>query len=195
MSTNGAAPDTDADPFDPANLQLSQDFIGEAGVKKPLTTVPVKKPNKHDFIRVHPDPAYRMQTAMVEYGEDKEHFLFTPSMAALLPNECSPYRIYTAIGRRGGGVFLWPVRLPGSDGKDNEWWRSAHEHAAVAQTVWARITSNKALGAYERQEATTHVIEPVWPRLPLKELLRIAFREKLVDRPDHEVVKALRGEA
>jgi hypothetical protein len=32
-----------------------------------LTTVPVRKPNKQDFIRVHPDPDYRLGGgAMIE---------------------------------------------------------------------------------------------------------------------------------
>src|SRR5262249_56358847 len=47
------------DPFNPTNLRLSQSFVETAGVKKLLTTVPVRKPSRQDFVRVHPDPAYR----------------------------------------------------------------------------------------------------------------------------------------
>jgi hypothetical protein len=43
--------------FDPSVLRLSQNFSEATGVKKLVTTVPVRKPNKQDFIRVHPDPA------------------------------------------------------------------------------------------------------------------------------------------
>ena len=43
------------DPFDLANLRLDQSFVETAGVKKLLTTVPVRKPNPQDFVRVHPD--------------------------------------------------------------------------------------------------------------------------------------------
>jgi hypothetical protein len=46
-------------PFDPANLRLSQSFVETAGVKKLLTTVPVRKPSAQDFVRVHPDPVPR----------------------------------------------------------------------------------------------------------------------------------------
>jgi len=34
----------EADPFDLASLRLSQDFASAVGVKKLITTVPVKKP-------------------------------------------------------------------------------------------------------------------------------------------------------
>ena len=43
------------DPFDPAALRLDQSFADTVGVKKHVTTVPVRKPNRQDFVRVHPD--------------------------------------------------------------------------------------------------------------------------------------------
>jgi hypothetical protein len=42
-------------PFDPANLGLSQNFIKTVGVKTLLTAIPVRKPNRQDFVWVHPD--------------------------------------------------------------------------------------------------------------------------------------------
>jgi hypothetical protein len=36
--------------------------------------------------------------------------------------------------------------------------------------------------------------EPVWPEQSFGQLLGIAFKGKLIDRPDHEIVKALRGQ-
>src|SRR5262245_15819662 len=58
-------------PFDPASLRLSQDFAASLGVKKALLTVPVRKPDKAWFVRVHPDEAYRLQTAVIELKEDR----------------------------------------------------------------------------------------------------------------------------
>jgi hypothetical protein len=43
-----------ADPFDLEGLRLPQDFINTAGVKKELTSIPVRKPGPQDFFRVHP---------------------------------------------------------------------------------------------------------------------------------------------
>ncbi len=44
------------DPFNLERLRLSQDFESKVGVRKRLITVPVRKPNRQAFIRVHPDP-------------------------------------------------------------------------------------------------------------------------------------------
>ena len=46
--------------FDLSKLRLSQNFAKSTGVKKLVTTIPVRKPNKQDFIRVHPDADYRV---------------------------------------------------------------------------------------------------------------------------------------
>ena len=41
-------------PFDPAHLRLSQDFTSQIGGKKALMSVPVRKPDRQWFVRVHP---------------------------------------------------------------------------------------------------------------------------------------------
>jgi hypothetical protein len=95
---------------------------------------------------------------------------------------------------RTGAVFLWPVRLPGADGKVDEWSRTALESADMAVKGWVRVTANMALGAYEVWQATGTVPPPEWPDLPLKEILRIAFKGRLIDTLDHPVLRKLRGE-
>jgi hypothetical protein len=179
------------DPFDVSKLRLDQNFVESAGVKKLLTTVPVRKPNPQDFVRVNPDPAYRATLAVIELKEDRETYLLTPSIAHELPGEFSMVMMFTAINRQNV-VHLWPVRLPASDGRQMEWHRSALDAADMAMRRWIRVKANMSLGAYEIVEATT-TAEPEWPAVPFRELLRIGFRDRLVDRLDHAVIKRLRG--
>ena len=51
-----------------------------------------------------------------------------------------------------------------------------------------------SLGAYEVFEATGDLPEPEWPDLPFPEILKIAFRDRIVDRADHPLVQRLRGQ-
>ena len=53
------------DPFDPKNLRLSQDFASTVGVKKVLTKVPCRKPNRHEFVRVRVGADWRVDTAVL----------------------------------------------------------------------------------------------------------------------------------
>jgi hypothetical protein len=181
------------DPFDPVNLRLDQDFLKMAGAKNLLTTVPVRRPNKQDYIRVHPAEEYRMAVALIEFKEDSETFMVAPPLREPLFGEWFPATIYTAINRQGV-VFLWPAKLPNADGKTLDWHRTAHEAANHAMASWIRVVSNKSLGAYVTIEGPKTIPAPEWPDLlPLKELLRIAFRDRLVDSLDHPVVKRLQG--
>jgi hypothetical protein len=181
------------DPFaDLASLRLDQNFAETCGVKKLLRTVPVRKPNQQDFVRVHPDPSYRELLPAIELKEDRELYLVGPQMQAELVTESVPSTLFTAINRQGV-LFLWPVRLPGPDGKANEWWRSAREAAELAMTQWVRIKANMSLGAYEMFAAESVMQEPDWPDLAFNELLRLAFRDRVITSHDHPVVKRLRG--
>jgi hypothetical protein len=180
------------DPFDPANLRLDQSFTEGAAVKKLLTSISVRKPGPQDWVRVHPAEDYRLSVALIVLKDDRESYLVLPSMASELVGEWTPHTLYTVINRQGV-LSIWPARLPGSDGRQNEWWRSAQEAAELAMTKWVRIKSDMALGAYQLYEAASSIPEPEWPDLPFMEMLRIAFRDRLVDHADHPVLKRLRG--
>ena len=74
-----------------------------------------------------------------------------------------------------------------------EWWRSGREAAALAMHNWVRVKANMDLGAYDIFKAECAMAEPEWPELTYWELIRIAFRDHLIDRIDHPVIKRLRG--
>ncbi len=184
---------TTPDPFDLAKLRLSQNFNEVAGVKKLLRTVPVRKPNKQDFVRVHPDAAFRENFAMIELKDDREEYLVAGAgLMVELASDIVNKTLFTAINRQGV-VFLWPVRLPSADGKEMIWHRSARDAAEEATRHWVRVSANLSLGAYEITTAAAITLEPEWPEASFQELIRIAFRERLITSLDHPVVKRLRG--
>ena len=183
-------PTATPDPFSPENLRLSQAFADTAGVKKLLTTVPVRKPNPQDFVRVCPLPGYHDNFPMIELKDDREEYLVTAALAPELVTEIVFKTLYLAINRQGV-VFFWPVRLPGADGKDIEWWRSLREAAAMAMDSWVRVKANMSLGAYDIFEASSVIAEPKWPEFGFYDLIKIAFRDRLIDRLDHPVINRL----
>jgi hypothetical protein len=184
--------DVVADPFDPASLRLDQSFASTS-VKKLITTVPVGKPNKQDFVRVHPAPEYRLDLALIELKDDRETYVVVGAeMQKTLMGEWFPATLYLTINRQGV-VRLWPVKLSAPDGKRMAWHDSQAEAAEQAMTKWLRVVPNMSLGAYEMVVAATTIPEPEWPELSMRELLKIAFRDRLIDRLDHPVVKRLRG--
>jgi|SRR6516162_2050772 hypothetical protein len=181
-----------ADPFDPANLRLDQRFTETVPVKKLLTTIPVRKPSKQIFFRVHHSPEYRDVFPIIDLKDDREEYIVVRPLVAELATEIVYKQLCLAMTRQGTLFFL-PLRLPGPDGKDMEWWRSLREHADRAKTRWIRVVPNQDLGAYEAIEGAKDLSEPQWPEVGFWDLIKIAFKEFLITDINHPVVKRLRG--
>ena len=180
-------------PFDPSNLRLSQNFAESTGVKKLFTTIPVRKPSKQDFVRVHPDPAFRLETVILEFKEEGESYLVASELWSELVGELTPKILFTAINRQKT-LFIWPVRLPGEDGRHNEWNASALEAAQLAQSKWVRVSANMNLGAYEIFEANSELTDPEWPETDFTKILETAFKGRYIKDLDHPALRRLRGE-
>jgi hypothetical protein len=175
-------------------LRLDQSFTEGIAVKKQLTTVPVRKPNKQDVVRVHPGEEYRSPvSAIIELKDDRETYLVRSDLASGLVGEISIAVLYTCVNRQGV-VTLWPVKQPGPDGKVNPWHSSAQMAADLAMKHWTSVGANMSLGAYETFVAAANIPDPVWPELDFAELLNIAFREKYIQSEDHPLLRRLRGE-
>jgi hypothetical protein len=192
-----------SDPFDPDNLRIDQDYLSQAVTKKVIFTVPVKKPNKQHFVRVNPDPAYRLPVAMLKLkteGETREtsSYIVNPRFATQLQGDptydvCS-VTLFTYIDRKGN-VGLWPATMPAEDGRQQNWHISALEAVQEAMTSWCRVIPNMTIGSNEVLKANGRIPEPIWSDVPpLSELLRIAFGDGIIDNIDHPALQKLRGE-
>src|SRR2546422_873157 len=63
------------DEFDFTRLRVMSDFAEATGVQKMLLTVPVKKPDRQWFVRVHPLDDYRMQVGLLELKDERVAYL------------------------------------------------------------------------------------------------------------------------
>lgn len=180
--------------FTLSELALTQDFDTAIGLETRVHTVPVKKPTKVTYVRVHQSPEYRMPLATL-VDELGEMYAVHPKVLHAVADEAKPTMLYTAIDEVGN-VFLLPVGLPGSDGSTNAWWQSGHAAAAAAQKEWVRIVAVKLAGYYITKAAKVDKGEPKWPEKSFEELLNMAFSDgRLIDTLDHPVIRKLNGEA
>jgi hypothetical protein len=183
------------DPFNLASLRLGQDFAATVGVRKVLTTVPCRKPNRQEFIRVRPGEDWRLETGLFEDRLNRDIYLVSRSLWPELAGEVFPAVIFTTISRQGS-VFLWPCKLPGIDGRSNTWNDSALAGARIAETNWVRIYANMPAQIYDVVQAVDELSEPEWPSgLTFQEILKLCFQDRFIDTPDHPVLRALRGRA
>jgi hypothetical protein len=183
------------DPFDPSALHLGADYSDGLGVRKVISTIPVRKPNKSEWFQVRPGPQWRLQTAIleVENGVDRAVYLVAKELWADLAGEIAPALVLTCTNR-AGDLFLWRVKLPGPDGRTNTWTESALRIAQAAETTWCRMVADMGNGHYTHFEPAADLPEPTWPDgLDFRQILKIAFRDKFIDNADHAILRALRG--
>ena len=174
-------------------ISLPQNYGAIAGVKKVLTTVPVRRPGNQSFFQVRPGEDWRIQAAILQIKDDSDCFLVMPNLLYEVGQEVRPKQLYMAMGR-DGNPFFWPVNLPGEDGRLDTWSQSAHAAAQIAEKAWIRLVSNRSFGAYEVMQAAGNLEGPEWPELSFQELVNLAFKDKVIDRLDHPVLRRLRGE-
>ena len=180
------------DPFDPANQRISPNYAETVGVKQVLSTVPVRKPNSQDFFRVRGEQEYQLDTMVLQLKEDRDTYFVTPELQDALIDELVPVRLYLTMNRQGV-LALWPARLPGDDGKTNDWWESALEASGMAMQSWIRMSADMSLGAYRIFQAKGELSPPVWPEGEFRDFLRIAFGKNMIDSLDHPIVQRLNG--
>jgi hypothetical protein len=187
------APAPKPNPFDPATLRIDRNSAISAGPKELITRIQVGKPNKQDYVRVHPDPAYQVATRVVHLKDNEEFYLVQPDILGMLWNETVPIVLHTAM-KYPKALFVWPIRLAEEGEKDMLWWQSARDGVHEGTKVWTRLLPNKKAGKYEIYPNHDGVMpEPEWPPLSFAEILGIAFRDYNIDTPDHAVIKRLLG--
>jgi hypothetical protein len=193
QSHNRLADTTSApDPFDLDSLRLRGDVVDN--VRKVLTVIPCRKPANHEWVRVRPGIEYELDTCIYEDKASQTTYIVPPNVRAEFA-DClvRNVRLHLATTRQGD-VFLWPVKLPRADGRTNSWNESAAGAANMAKTKWTRMASNMSAGMYDVWEAPGDFGEPEWPDLTLQGAIKLAFRDRLIDDPDHAVLQGLRGE-
>lgn len=190
-----SAKPTAPDPFDLERLVLTQDFAANLGVAKVVHTVRITKPEKTWWVRTHPDTKYRAQTVVLELKEEREIYLVDRTLWGELEDESTvgPRLLVTAVNRNAT-PFIWPIRLPGTDGKLDPWNRSAMQAADMAREKWIRVTANMKIGTNDIFTTKAQLVDPVFPEIAFPELLRIAFGDRVIDSMDHPVLRRLRGE-
>ena len=183
---------TEYKPPDFSKFALSQNFGAQIKVTKRLTTVPVRKPSKTQWFRIHPE--YKLDALLLKYGDNGEDYYFMKSpLASQLGDLAQAFKLVVGVDRQGV-VFVWPLRLPDAD-RPSAWHLSALEAASHAEVQWTRIQANMSLGAYEIHTAEGITDEPKWPEMSMNEILDIAFKGKIILDLNHFVLKQLRGEA
>jgi len=179
-------------------FRLPQDY-SEIQAIVDHTVIPLRKPKKQHWFRVHPE--IKMEgVPFLEVEQESgapEMFMLHGKLLPSLTDVPGISRrcLRLCVSRPNNTPFVWPIKLPTDSGaKHDDWARSALATARLAETRWLRMSSDMHLNAYKHFFAAASWSEPVWPQLELVEILRRSVGENhIINSLDHPVIRQLRG--
>jgi hypothetical protein len=164
-------------------------------IQRKIIQVPVRKPNKQKFFRVVQGEEWEVTVPVLELKEEGEYYLVRPEVRDYLIGEIKFVRLNLGY-YLDGSTFLIPVPLPDSDSPEkwNSWHRSLDEVVKNAKTQWVRAIPDKSINGYQLMAANGNFTCPDLPLdMVLSDYVRIGFRDRIIDSPDHVIVKKLMG--
>jgi hypothetical protein len=208
---NGAAPPPKSSPFtaepEPAlepvekrssifedaaaiEIDISDDMGG--GAVEP-TSVPVKRPDKHWWFMATSDPSLLLRAFVYTDRDERETYYILPSIRSLLEGFFRFVELTPCITRQGT-PFIFPVPLPNDTsrkGGSRSWNDSSRACAERARHGFVRMESDLQAQSYRIRIAKEGLPPPVWPDWDRVKWLDLAFKNKIIDRPDHIIIRQL----
>ena len=171
------------------DVAISQDFAATAGVTRVIGVVPIRKPRRSEWIRVH--ESYSLAVGLLNV--EQELWVVSRKVMAEVVDDAKPVSLAPTITRRGA-FFFWPVPVIDSTGRVNSWHASAVAAAQHARKHWVRVSSNMPARQYDIHLHKLDSRMPEWPDQSMEELVEQAVLDRLIDDREHHVLKHLRGE-
>ena len=172
--------------IDQAHLEEYANPITELGV------VECEKPAKGLFFTVPPEtgkPYKNRGFYFLLQIEGRDPYLVAPKIAKQKTEEDTIrpvliVRYVTMAGEEG----LWPLKLNPPDGKSNNWNTSALNILEIAESgKWVRMVN---AGKHYRHQVSRKTLKEVPPKFTdrtFKDLIDIAFKDRIVKTLDHEI--------
>ena len=174
-------------------LRLDQNYDAVLGLKKHIHKIPVDKPSPESWFRVRDDDEFVFDTKLlhIKNGPDRGIYQVGASLLPLLSSEklLKPTRLVLCIDRRGE-LRLWPLRLPGPDGLQDDWMSSALSIAEQAKRRWVRLASGAS--SYTSMTTTASIPDPVWPDMIFDVMIELAFAKRRIASESDPLLRRLR---
>jgi hypothetical protein len=180
-------------PFSREALRLDNNYGSLLKTEDHQHSIPVDKPPAEVWFRVNPDPDFVFDTFLLHLknGADRGAYQISADVLPLLVGErqIKPMRLVLVIDRQGE-LRLWPLRLPGQDGREDGWMSSALEIAEQAKHRWTRMFAGAS--AFKSQTTRADIPEPIWPSKTFDEWLNLAFAKRRIASVDDPILRRLR---
>jgi hypothetical protein len=187
--------------FDWSSLAQDTTYQDIAKVQKNQTRIPIGKPSKEKFCRVHPGVGYELDLPLIEIKESND------LRGIYLPSQSPSDELFKIIQSQpgvvrmkklklgiypDGSIFIWALNL--NNGRvTNAWNQTALDGAGIAREQWVKLSPSMDNGYYETLTAITPMKDPVWPKETFNQILDKAFNGRIIESVEHPVISYLLG--
>jgi hypothetical protein len=179
--------------LDLESYRVDQDFTAHIQTVKKVLSIPVQRPDKQDWICIHPDKHWRIAVNLLDDKINRRVYLVSRNLVPEVTSDLQP-KLLVAYATRRGSYGLWPIRLAGERGDLDSYNESAHAIVMQYAGQWIRVLTNQVDKMYEVLEtAKIELPAPKWPE-SFQFIFKLAFRNRVVNSLDHPVLRSLRGE-
>jgi hypothetical protein len=189
----GIAPITVGNPNAADDLAIDQTHLEEyASPGSESAVVECEKPAKGLFFTVPPETGKPWKNRAFYFLlqiEGRDSYLVSPAIAKQKEEEDTirPVLIVRYV-TMAGDEGLWPLKLNPPDGKSNNWNTSALNILELAESgKWVRIVSTKKHYRHQQSKKTFEQVPPKFTNRSFKDLIGIAFKDRIVTTLDHEI--------
>jgi hypothetical protein len=156
--------------------------------------VPVGKPSPTGFFRVHPNPDMSLEASIFKYDEgcERASLFVYPAMRghSLLRDRLRLVLLTVIYNWPSRQLSIWPAPLDIST-HTNRWHTTANTAWHLAKRSWVQMSASG--DHYGIHVAEGELPEPEWGDRSLQELLKAAFKNRIIDDDDCPFMRKLRG--
>lgn len=172
------------------DIALPDSFTVVATVKLP-GRIELRRPEGMQWIMVHPhDCVARVATIQMPTERGQKIFVVRGDVLPFVNKPDIKVMSFHRAITSEGDEFVWPARTEG----DDSWSKSLREIVELAKGSWVRVQSDSLNGRYVGSLPKGELPTPTWSGRPWAQLLSEAYSDRLIDGPDHPVLKHLRGD-
>src|SRR5262249_54972410 len=149
--------------------------------------------------RSHPNPKWRMEAPLIRHRQERDLFFYvapTMNKHPLVIRALRKYSLVLITTWPTNEYLLWPVPVidQSVDRKPIKSIQSQHTALERSEHIWTRMEWDESEGNFSVEAAENLKQDPVWPEKEnLTDFLKLAFAGKVIDNPEHDYVRQLRG--
>jgi hypothetical protein len=168
-------------------------FSPSDSAKRLVSRFQLRRPDRHDWVRIHPGDDYYRVYDTLDTGKEKGDFVLLTEEVAdhIRENPKCKERLLVLGITSLGEEFLWPVRLAKDDGRNDEWAKSELECLSAAAGQWVNVLSNVKTGGYDAYASNIEIPDPAWSGKSMDDVLNTVFAGRIVGSLDHPEIKKL----